>query len=357
MRRFVLCGSLVSLAGVASVDGERELRTSRQSSDTPLIQASPSLVISGTTSSDSSDFHRITAALLLPDGRAVVVDDGPRIRIFAQDGRPATNIGRQGEGPGEYQAISVLSAFGRDSLFVFDPRLMRASVLRPATGFVRAFTLASRSASEGQPVALGVFGDGTILSGARRVAASERGRTGVTRPTLILLRHDRRGNVVDSIGHIAGDEVALSAGILLRPGFLRRTLITVRGTEFLTTTSDSFVVTAHNGSGRVTRVIRESRPLQPVPAAKLAPLEQVGIRFTSRVTYPAILAVLNDDTGRSWIQAADSGWSVYAGTGHRLALVQMPRRFRPLQATKDAVIGVWQDSTDVEFLRAYRLNR
>jgi hypothetical protein len=53
---------------------------SPQSNGTLQAQESPFLDISGTTS-DSSDFHRIAAAMLLDDGRAVVVDAGPRIGV------------------------------------------------------------------------------------------------------------------------------------------------------------------------------------------------------------------------------------------------------------------------------------
>lgn len=324
------------------------------------VDHTPFLRVSGTRS-DTSDFHRIAAALIVSDDRVIVVDAGPRVRLFA-GGREVSAIGRAGEGPGEYQAISVLSAFGTDSIFIFDPRLMRASVFDLAGNFARSFVLASRrgETTEALPVALGVFDDGTILSGARQFLPGEQGRTGVLRPNLLLMRHDRTGAALDSIGYIAGDQVAVSAGILMRFPFLRRTLIAVGGDEFYSTTNDSLLVALRSSSGRLVRVVRESTPLRVVTAAELAPLQRSGITLPSRVTHPAIETLFRDAVGRVWIQTtADQGktgdWFVHDATGKRLGMVAMPSRFRPLHATRSAVIGIWQDTTDVEFIRGYRL--
>lgn len=66
-------------------------------------------------------FHNVVGAAKLSDGRIVVADGGSReIRFFNEDGRHLKTIGRTGEGPGEFQDLSILTRCPGDSLLAYD---------------------------------------------------------------------------------------------------------------------------------------------------------------------------------------------------------------------------------------------
>lgn len=72
-------------------------------------------------------FTRTTDLLPLPDGRILSLHpQEATLRRWAPDGRPDGRIGRQGEGPGEFQRPFGLGAFG-DSIWVFDLGAYRVS--------------------------------------------------------------------------------------------------------------------------------------------------------------------------------------------------------------------------------------
>lgn len=69
-----------------------------------------------------------------------------------------------------------------------------------------------------------------------------------------------------------------------------------------------------------------------------------------------------DEGGNLWVgseRARDGSWqtwSVYTPDGVPLTRVRVPDRFRILGIESDAVLGVWRDGNDVEFVRVYALS-
>ena len=79
-----------------------------------------------------------TQVLLLPDGRVVVAQRDPAlIKLYDAKGQFVRNIGREGEGPGEYRAPKL--ALYRDTIVVHDARLGRAALITADGRFVRQF--------------------------------------------------------------------------------------------------------------------------------------------------------------------------------------------------------------------------
>ena len=88
----------------------------------------------------SDELQRPTAAVRLSSGVIVVSDAFARgLHFFTPNGRHIRTIGRQGSGPGEYQAPGWVGQCEPDSLFVFDPLLARISVLDSAGTLTRQF--------------------------------------------------------------------------------------------------------------------------------------------------------------------------------------------------------------------------
>ncbi len=79
-----------------------------------------------------------TQVLLLRDGRLVVSQRNPAlVRLYDAQGKFIRDIGREGEGPGEYRAPRL--ALYRDTIVVHDSRLGRAALIAPDGKFVRQF--------------------------------------------------------------------------------------------------------------------------------------------------------------------------------------------------------------------------
>lgn len=79
----------------------------------------------------------IQALAVAEDGTIAVgqTQDGT-IRFFSDTGEPLGSVGRQGQGPGEFTAISALG-WVADTLWAYDIRQQRAGLISPARAFVR----------------------------------------------------------------------------------------------------------------------------------------------------------------------------------------------------------------------------
>ena len=79
--------------------------------------------------------------MIWTEGRRLVRFQGANPKVFAADGRFVRDLGRRGEGPGEFMEVAHLSRLPGDSLLVIDSELQRASVLGPDMRFVRSVSI------------------------------------------------------------------------------------------------------------------------------------------------------------------------------------------------------------------------
>jgi hypothetical protein len=97
-----------------------------------------------------------------PDGSVYVADfQGRSIHRFDATGRHAAAIGRQGRGPGEFDAISAI-AVSADTVFAWDPIIWRISAFDPDGTLIMAERVEPRRQS-GWPTSVIRLGDGTWL--------------------------------------------------------------------------------------------------------------------------------------------------------------------------------------------------
>lgn len=68
-------------------------------------------------------------------------DDGGELNLFARSGRWLRQIGRPGEGPGEYRGIMAVELVAGDSIWIFDPPNSRITVLSPQFDVARTLPL------------------------------------------------------------------------------------------------------------------------------------------------------------------------------------------------------------------------
>ncbi len=78
---------------------------------------------------DSEDgFYRVGSIDVAPNGRIFVADTGDNhVRVFGSDGAPIATLGRQGQGPGEFQAPRSVLVGPSGDLHVLDGTNMRIS--------------------------------------------------------------------------------------------------------------------------------------------------------------------------------------------------------------------------------------
>lgn len=94
----------------------------------PYVQVSADWTVDG---GPEAPFGYAGDATLGADGSLYVADFLAReVRRFDRSGQPAATIGRQGRGPGEFEAIAAIVTSG-DTLFVWDPVIWRISAFDP----------------------------------------------------------------------------------------------------------------------------------------------------------------------------------------------------------------------------------
>ena len=322
-------------------------------------------------------------AIAAADGRAQV------IRVFAPDGRLVRSVGRQGSGPGEFQALAWLGADG-DSLLAFD-LLTRRVTLFGASGRVRTTQLQSQGPVLTAP--LGRFDDGTLLVVSGGATFPFAGREGeARRDSAHLLRFGADGVVRDTIARIAwGESFGVAIGRddnrflapMPRP-FGSRTSAVLAGDAIVVGEASGFEVKVLDSSGKLVRRIRRTHTPVPVtPEAVVAykrtvqrPTGSRGLqaRIDSALmsaldsapfpdVMPAYERMLIDDAGNIWVLEYSvrlnqpGRWSVFSSAGEWLGNVLTPVGLRVEDIGRDWILGVWREPEGAERIRMYRLIR
>lgn len=134
--------SLVSLLPLICAPGLIAAQTTRPFDAVPptddvQVAVEPSLQIGVMGGDPEYEFTKITDVALLPDGSVAVLElTPPRVRIYSADGSFVRDIGREGQGPGEFQAPFRLTVTDGGHLLVWDPPVRQVVTIDPATGVV-----------------------------------------------------------------------------------------------------------------------------------------------------------------------------------------------------------------------------
>jgi hypothetical protein len=312
--------------------------------------------------------------LRLGDGRIVVANNGTKeIRYYSSDGSLLHATGREGEGPGEFRALSRVWLLPGDSVIAYDTRLDRIS-LYDATGSLVVGFQAPRADVSFQHV----FPDGLMLGrGTRRYATGETSR--VHRDSVPYTLYERDGNSLDTVGWFQGDEDYVfstdRAVGRLDPPFRRQAALAVYESELYTGYGDRYEIRVWSQRGQLRRIIRravsdveigdgvdeyrEGFNDAEIPAWLRA--EVTNFSFPS--TGPAISAFMMDVMGNLWVRRpawpspTPDNWDVFNPVGLFLGTVHMPERFEPHGIGGDWIIGTWTDDMDVEYVDLYALSK
>lgn len=338
------------------------------------LAESPQFTVDG---SEPPFLARVGQVALLSDGRVVVSDaQADQIHLFGLEGEHIRLLGDQGDGPGEYQSVTKITVGAGDSLFVYDQRHGRLSVVHPEAGFVRAVSFRT---------AAGVRAPRRVLSvGANRLAVH--GETIAPHGDDQTFPHRRRTlahiSLAGGEGHKATESIAIQ-GRVTAVSEAREALAAFSNIPVLEAADGKLVY----GSGvRYELSVRNSafehlREIRWVGWDRRIGEEDVeAVRIGIRQTYrelgapefaavmeellltatmlteeqPAFNRVLMDDMGRIWVSEfrsrfleASLEWHILDASGHPIGRIALPFGSRLMAVRGSQVALLVSDELDV----------
>jgi hypothetical protein len=165
-----------------------------------VLADAPELALGEAPGDTTSEFFRVVAIALLPDGRTAIGNGGTQtIRFFDRAGALVGEVGGRGAGPDEFNGLTWIGVRG-DSLLAYDGGNDRVTVRELSGRLVRGFRLNPPS---GRPQPAALVPDGSLLTLTVRGLA-EMASEGVPRGTVLdsalISRYDLSGELVDSVG-------------------------------------------------------------------------------------------------------------------------------------------------------------
>ncbi|MDX1394033.1 MAG: hypothetical protein R3195_06575 [Gemmatimonadota bacterium] len=326
------------------------------------------------------ELHGVTGAHLYEDGSLVVANGGSyELRFFDGTGGFLHSSGGSGDGPGEYRQIVLLRSFARDSLFVYDGRQARATILSHDGRLARSFGMPPAA---GFVVVEDVFPDGRSVASVVTGFRSDQTHTGVHRPNVRLVELDREGTVVRDLGEFPGDEsyaLAESGSMIVGPLAFGASLhVAVVGNDGIAigATDEEHLRIHTAGAGEeaphgLARRATTERDFQRAMNAYLddfAPdarlIEARRFDDMPRVeARPYFDELRGDPAGNVWVRHYSGPedptrlWTVFDGSGAVVATARTPDDVEVLEIGRDHVVVLSRDVLDVERVEVLSLRR
>jgi len=320
-------------------------------------------------------FHNVSDATRLSDGRVVVANGGSNeLRYFDAAGEFLLSVGRDGEGPGEFRVLVWIEATAADSVVAYDWDLFRISVVDPQGTFVRSYQI-RQIAEQEFLYATGLFADGSLLA----QTLGGRPRMGAYRDTLTYYRLREGGAEADRLGRFVGGEKFFwsegnNRGLADHP-FGRASHTAAGDGLFLHGTADAYELALHALDGSVVRLVRKQHTPLRVTAGdieayredKLSTAREFWAGLFPHITFPeampAYRRALLDREGHIWVEEyrrpSDDmpRWTVFTPDGQLLGTLTAPKGLWIYEIGADYLLGRWRDELDVEHVRLYNLRK
>jgi len=338
----------------------------------------------------ATELYGVRTAAFQSGGNVVIANGGSRQLLFVDKaGSLRAQAGRAGGGPGEFQQLTSMSVGPGDSVYAYDGRAHRLSIFDPAGMYVRSVTLQGLD-TLGALEDVGILQTGQLAAGLRRRAQG----SGLLRDSLAVAVLDRTGAperllavfpnlYLDWGPHpIPGGEGTATFPLPV-PLSTVTALAAADSVIYVALPDESAIVRlSSSGPRRITRAPLPSRTITPAErdrffaslrAGRLDPRELDALRaIRGPEVRPAfgrepLTAKLGEadlvlsDSGAVWLRPfrlpGDSAgaWMRLGPEGFYQGKVTLPTAFRPTAVQRDLVLGVQQDSMDVEHVRAYRI--
>ena len=321
------------------------------------------------------------------DGTLVILSrESSDLRFFDANGKHLRNVGRKGQGPGEFEAKYGLTLFRlRDSIVVSDGNGI-AQVFAPDGKYVRT---ESRPAGgpQGQQISRGgFFADGRAVL---QMYPTRRDTTAPARKMMFYTMFAQAGATRTELARFpAYERLNVEGGSAVRTVFGAMGDFAVLPNGFCVGFSNVMALSCFAPDGKqVSRVERQGVLGAVVTAAdKEAHLAEIarlnpdhnGAAFVARMretsTYakrmPAFGQLVASQTNEVWIgpalppvaeaivsQVSDHAtvWSVFSFNGDWLSDITLPKRFRLMEVGANYVAGILRDEDDVEDVVVYSI--
>lgn len=357
-------------AGVAIAENRGEAPRLVRLEEAPILQV-------GVAEGDpATEFSDVVGAALTDDGTLVVADGATReIRFFDREGALLRTFGRQGGGPGEFEALNSLAVRG-DSIIARDMRSWRFTVVDPAGKLVG-------TTPSGSAAFVGLFSDGSLVS--YDVLTRDMPPSGsVSRSRAALLLHPPAGGAGERIVEMELNERYVHTEI---PGFSERifgqsTGFVIGSDRIIIADNASWEVRVLAADGSLERILRRSLEPRLVSAADAeryieTALDGYGARREMLAPtlrdqpLPAVMpafgrsglfrtrlpTVVEGPGGAIWVleyQAFPGDapvWSVFDHDGRLVGAVEFAPGFDLTFVAESELVGVYRDALDVEHVR------
>jgi len=338
------------------------------------------------------------------------------MRFYDGQGKYLSQAGGSGEGPGEFEQLYKLRKISGDTLMALNPASL-TSMFTSNGEYIRRFQLDGVK-GRGNLWWLGYLTDHTLLAvslqrrGTRELAAPEEEAAGVEharfdvperpeeyRDSLLHFLFTMEGELIDSLGEWPGQWIGRE-----RP-FAPNAAYAFYGDAFYHSPGDLVEIRQFRslvGRNRAAlasaesphRTVRLERIIRRAPLSDLTVTESVKEKYRDerRAMYKQIESrnpgmdmawverslaetkfpltipahgnrMYADALGNLWLQEYRAGtvdpfrWSIFDPTGLWLGIVETPAGFTVNEIGEDYVLGIWQNSLDVQHVRMYGLVR
>ena len=344
------------------------------SPDQWLLSPDPEVTIGLVDGDPDYLFGRISDGVLLPGGEIAVADLRLRtVRLYDSSGTFLRDLGRTGEGPGEFMSVMAIWALG-DAVSVFDNRIFRLTRFGVDGSLVEARRIFPDGRRPNVP--LGPYTNGDVALGwIKNLQQLDPGPDSIQ-----FGRYDKEGHLTTEIGFGLGSRRDENGTVPLSPTWHGAVY---RDSVFFTDGMKPGIA-VWSPEGELVRTI-------PLPDAQLDPAEAWSAVRGELVArgdqedlqefdetprpdaLPDIARMFIDPDGLIWVKRYDpltdanalggfgwwngGEWWVLNRVGIHLATVQMPPDFMPLHARDDRILGFFRDDLRVERIQVFRLTR
>jgi hypothetical protein len=309
----------------------------------------------------------------------IYVADRWAIRVFAPDGGLLRSIGRQGQGPGEFDALTSVEVMPGDSIYAFDAGTSRVTVFEPRA-WRPAYTVRLGREQMFSPFEVHRVREGRSLVARFEAAYSEfdeRAKKGRRLSVIRLLNAD--GSLSrDSVLSVPERENLVlhdPEGVSVNPFGRGMSFAMASRDRLVAAWSDSLRFDVYSVDGRHLQTVRPewSPPRRRITAAErdsvvadlaneLVPEASIrrAVEEHGATTWPLVQGMIVDDQDRVWMgitggRGEPHHWTAFDMRGARVAQVDLPVTARLRLVRGSTAYAVDLDENDVPQVVVYDL--
>lgn len=351
------------------------------------LASSPEVVIGVLEGPAGKQLFDVRDATRLSDGRIAVANAGTfELRFYSSRGDHLDSVGGEGDGPGEFRSVLLVDAAGGDSMYVWDQRALRISVLDMSGRFLRSFQLTAPE-EHSFPRYWASFPDGSVLGRVSDIVGTEPEDRSVGRSSTTLMRFGREGQPLDTVVVVENEPTFR----LVHPGgqgfsffplpFAPGGTWTLDGMSIHAGTGESYEVRTYDQAGDLIRILRA--PIVPARVTDALVDSYVAERLAASsgdeewqdllrsafadMPHPDVARVFDalatDAGGRLWVRRTamprDSlhRWDVFDPDGRPVARALVPAALRVREFGSDYVLALRRDDLGVEQVVLFSLQK